>query len=176
MSQVGASNPMTPTPGFVDGPDDRPLGAAPAQDEEVGVAGAVYFEGLDPGSDPLHLLRPQVHHPLVVQRIVGNCSTAIGLLISSFVRSQVAAAFGTAVLSILPAVSFSGMLDPVSSLQGIGRLIGEIYPTSHFLVISRGTFSKGLGFAELWSPLLALALAAPLLSLAALALLRKQAR
>ncbi len=104
------------------------------------------------------------------------CSTAIGLLISSFVRSQVAAVFGTAVLSILPAVSFSGMLDPVSSLQGIGRLIGEVYPTSHFLVISRGAFSKGLGFAQLWSPFLALALAAPLLSLAALALLRKQAR
>ncbi len=71
-------------------------------------------------------------------------STAMGLLISTFMRSQIAAIFGTAVLTIMPAVQFSGMIDPVSSLEGMGRLIGEIYPTSHYLTITRGTFSKGL--------------------------------
>ena len=52
-------------------------------------------------------------------------------------------------LTILPAVQFSGMIDPVSSLEGAGALIGKIYPTTHFLTIARGTFSKALGFADL---------------------------
>ncbi len=79
-------------------------------------------------------------------------TTALGLLISTFTRSQVGAIFGTAILTMMPATQFSGLLDPVSSLEGAGAFIGAIYPTSHFLDISRGAFSKALGFAELrWS-------------------------
>jgi len=103
-------------------------------------------------------------------------STAIGLLISTFMKSQIAALFGTAILTILPAVSFSGMIDPVSSLAGVGRVIGEIYPTTHFLTIARGTFSKALGFSELSASFLPLAIAGPLLLIMAAALLRKQER
>ncbi len=103
-------------------------------------------------------------------------STAIGLLISSFMRSQIAAIFGTAVLSILPAVNFSGMIDPVSSLQGVGRIIGEIYPTTYFLTISRGTFSKALGFPDLQLQFVPLLVAVPVLLAAAALLLRKQER
>lgn len=103
-------------------------------------------------------------------------ATALGLLISTFMHSQLAAIFGTTILTILPAVSFSGLIDPVSSLDGFGRAIGEIYPTTHFLTIARGTFSKGLGFADLWRQFLALALAIPLLLVLSAALLRKQER
>ena len=46
-------------------------------------------------------------------------STAMGLLLSVFVRSQIAALFGTAILTLVPAVSFSGLFDPVSSLEGV---------------------------------------------------------
>jgi ribosome-dependent ATPase len=102
------------------------------------------------------------------------CATAMGLVISSFLRSQVAAVFGTAILTILPAASFSGMIDPVSSLEGAGALVGRIYPTTHFLVITRGTFSKGLGVADLLSSFVPLLVAAPLLLALAVALLRKQ--
>ena len=82
--------------------------------------------------------------------------------------------FGTAVLTILPAVSFTGLIDPVSSLQGAGRAIGEIYPTTHFLTIARGTFSKALGFADLRGAFLPLALSVPVLIAAAVLFLRKQ--
>ncbi|MBN9120533.1 MAG: ribosome-associated ATPase/putative transporter RbbA [Planctomycetes bacterium] len=103
-----------------------------------------------------------------------TCATATGLLISTFMRSQVAAIFGTAVLTILPAASFSGMIEPVSSLEGAGALIGEVYPTSHFLTISRGTYSKALGLADLYRPFAALLVAVPALVGAAAALLKKQ--
>lgn len=105
-----------------------------------------------------------------------GAATALGLLISTFVRSQIAALFGTGVITILPAASFSGMIDPVSSLQGAGRLIGEIYPTTHFLAIARGTFSKALGFSDLHAAFIPLALAVPVLIGLSAALLKKQER
>ncbi|PWB84139.1 MAG: multidrug ABC transporter ATP-binding protein [Methylocystaceae bacterium] len=100
--------------------------------------------------------------------------TGIGLLISTFMRNQIAAIFGTAVLTVMPAVQFSGMIDPVSSLEGMGRLIGEIYPSAHYLTITRGAFSKGLAFHDLHASFWPLVLAVLLLQGAALALLKKQ--
>ncbi len=101
-------------------------------------------------------------------------ATAMGFLISSFTRSQIAAVFGTAVLTILPATQFSGLIDPVSSLEGLGALIGRLYPSTHFLTICRGTFSKALGFADLQRALLSLLLAVPVLMGLCVALLKKQ--
>lgn len=103
-------------------------------------------------------------------------ATAMGLLISSFMTSQIAAIFGTTILTLLPATQFSGMTDPVSSLQGVGALIGRIYPTAHFMTISRGTFSKGLGFGELGASFVPLLIAVPVLLGLATFLLKKQAR
>ncbi|BBA33569.1 multidrug ABC transporter ATPase [Methylocaldum marinum] len=105
-----------------------------------------------------------------------TAATGLGLLISAFTRTQIAAIFATTIATMLPASQFSGMLDPVSSLEGGARLIGEIYPTTHFLTISRGTFSKALGFADLGSSLLPLALAIPVILVLSIALLKKQER
>ena len=105
-----------------------------------------------------------------------NAATALGLLASTFLRSQVAATFGTAVMTILPAVQFSGVINPVSSIEGIGALIGRVYPTAHYVTIARGTFSKALGFADLQAPFLALLVAGPVLIAISAMLLRKQER
>ncbi|ABC79034.1 ribosome-associated ATPase/putative transporter RbbA [Syntrophus aciditrophicus] len=101
-------------------------------------------------------------------------ATALGLVISTFMRSQIAALFGTTLLTILPAIQFSGLIDPVSSLSGAGAFIGHIYPTTHFLTIARGTFSKGLGFADLNNSFIPLLLAVPLLVGLGTILLKKQ--
>jgi ribosome-dependent ATPase len=101
-------------------------------------------------------------------------STAIGLICSTFLRSQIAAIFGTAIITIIPAVQFSGMLTPVASLEGTGKFIGEIYPATHILAISRGVFCKALGVTDLPGAFLALAITAPLLMAAGIALVRKQ--
>lgn len=102
-------------------------------------------------------------------------ATSIGLLMSSFMKSQIAAIFGTALLTLIPATQYSGMIDPVSSLQGAGAFIGNVYPATYFMTISRGTFSKGLDFAGLSGSFLPLLIAIPLLLIAGAALLRKQA-
>jgi ribosome-dependent ATPase len=101
-------------------------------------------------------------------------ATAFGLLVSTFMRSQIAAIFGTAVLTVLPAVQFSGLIDPVSSLEGVGALIGQVFPTTHYVTIARGTFSKALGFAELRASFVPLLLAVPVLVGVSVALLKKQ--
>jgi ribosome-dependent ATPase len=73
-----------------------------------------------------------------------------GQVVSTFTRTQVAAVFATTVLSIIPTVNFSGLLVPVSSLTGGGRLIGLMFPAAWFQPISVGTFTKGLGYSDLW--------------------------
>ncbi|AZG78426.1 ribosome-associated ATPase/putative transporter RbbA [Methylocystis rosea] len=83
-------------------------------------------------------------------------TTGFGLLVSSFIRTQVAAIFITAVISIIPAVNFSGLLVPVSSLSGSGRVLGLTFPAAWYHQISIGTFTKGLGFTLLWPDLIAL--------------------
>jgi ribosome-dependent ATPase len=84
-------------------------------------------------------------------------STGFGLLVSTFVRTQIAALFAAAVLSLMPTINFSGMLTPVSSLSAGGRLMGYGFPSAHFQKISIGAFTKALGFGELWIHYLALA-------------------
>jgi ribosome-dependent ATPase len=101
-------------------------------------------------------------------------ATALGLVMSSFMKSQVAAVFGTAIVTLIPAIEYSGFINPVSSLHGFEAVIGHIYPTSHFLTIARGTFAKALGFGDLPMEFLALALAIPVLTGLCALLLNKQ--
>ncbi|HHL1465964.1 TPA: ribosome-associated ATPase/putative transporter RbbA [Klebsiella pneumoniae] len=101
-------------------------------------------------------------------------ATGLGLLISTFMKSQIAAIFGSAIITLIPATQFSGMIDPVASLEGPGRWIGQIYPTSHFLTIARGTFSKALNISDLWGSFIPLLIAVPLVLGLSVLLLKKQ--
>jgi ribosome-dependent ATPase len=97
-----------------------------------------------------------------------------GQLISTFTQTQVAAVFATTVISVIPTVNFSGLLVPVSSLTGQGRVIGLMFPAAWFQPISVGTFTKGLGYSDLWFNGLILALFALGFLVAAHIFLQKQ--
>lgn len=103
-------------------------------------------------------------------------ATGLGLLVSVFTRSQIAAIFATFILTFIPSSRFSGMIDPVSSLEDGARLVGEVFPGTYFLIFSRGIFSKALGFAELSSYLLPLALSILVVVGLSVLLLDKQER
>ena len=111
---------------------------------------------------------------LAAALIYNVVATAIGLLASTFTRSQIAALFFTMIGTLVPAVQFAGLLNPVSSLEGMGRLIGEIYPATHMLTISRGVFSKALDFSSLWDSFWPLLVAIPVILGASVLLLKKQ--
>ena len=103
-----------------------------------------------------------------------SCTTGIGLFVSTLTRTQVAALFATTVITLIPASNFCGLIDPVSSLEGFGRLTGEIYPTSYYMTISRGTFNKALGFAALYASYLPLLITIPVMIGLSAAFLKKQ--
>jgi ribosome-dependent ATPase len=103
-------------------------------------------------------------------------TTAMGLVFSSFTNTQVAAVTSAAILTMVPTISFSGLTRPVSSLEGPGAFIGQIFPASYFITLCRGAFSKGLAFHELLPQMLAIGVFVPVYVLFSLALLRKQGR
>jgi ribosome-dependent ATPase len=106
--------------------------------------------------------------------IFSVCSTGMGLLASTVTRSQIAAMFFAMLGTMLPAVQFAGLINPVSSLEGFGRWIGEIYPASYMLLISRGVFSKALNFSDLQASFWPMLLAVPVIMGLAIFLLKKQ--
>lgn len=79
-----------------------------------------------------------------------TATTAFGLLVSTFVRTQIAAIFASSIIIIIPTVNFSGFMTPVSSLEQSGRIFGLSFPSAYFQQVSLGTFVKGLGWHELW--------------------------
>ncbi|MGJ5175246.1 ribosome-associated ATPase/putative transporter RbbA [Bradyrhizobium oligotrophicum] len=103
-------------------------------------------------------------------------TTGFGMLISTFCRTQIAALFGTAILTVMPATQFSGMLVPVSSLSGVARMIGMVFPMTYYRPITVGTFTKGLGFADVGADILVLLVFIPILTGLSLAMLPKQER
>jgi ribosome-dependent ATPase len=103
-----------------------------------------------------------------------TATTGIGLLVSTFTPSQVAAVFVTAILTILPTTQFSGMLQPVSTLEGRARVIGSLWPTTYYMHASVGAFTKALGPWLLANDVLALAAFIPVLTLLAVAALKRQ--
>jgi ribosome-dependent ATPase len=106
--------------------------------------------------------------------LLAGAATAFGLVVSAFVRSQIAAQFASAIIVMIPTVNFSGMLYPVSTLEGGSRVIGMLFPAVYFQSISAGVFNKGLGIGALYADHLALAgFCVAFLALAVL-LLRKQ--
>ena len=113
---------------------------------------------------------------LVAAFLFSLCSTGIGLLASSFTRSQIGALFFTMIGTMLPAIQCAGLINPVTALQGAGRAIGEAYPASHMLTIARGVFGKALGFADLVPDFLALLAAVPVILRLAIAVLARLAR
>jgi ribosome-dependent ATPase len=103
-------------------------------------------------------------------------TTAYGMLISAFTRTQIAALFGTSILTVLPATQFSGIMVPVSSLSGMAQIMGRAFPMTYFVPVSVGTFTKGLGFHDLAPSLAELAVFIPVLTFLSLLFLRKQER
>jgi ribosome-dependent ATPase len=105
-----------------------------------------------------------------------STTTAYGMLISTFASTQIAALFATAILTVLPATQFAGQQVPVSSLSPVAQIMGRAFPMTYFRPIAVGTFTKGLGFADLAGNLAQLSVFIPVLLLISMVLIRKQER
>lgn len=84
------------------------------------------------------------------------CTCGIGLLISVLARTQVTAIMITAIMTILPAFTYSGFFVPLSTATPSVRLISFLVPASYYLDIIRGLFLKGTGWAVHWPNVVAI--------------------
>jgi ribosome-dependent ATPase len=101
-------------------------------------------------------------------------TTGIGMATSTFTSTQVAAVFVTAILTIQPSIQFSGMLQPVSTLEGSASFVGKIWPTTYYMHSSLGAYTKGLGLDLMLPDILFLLCCIPVLLLVSMIGLRKQ--
>ena len=85
------------------------------------------------------------------------CTAGIGLLVSILVSTQVAAVLLTMVITFIPAMLYSGLLVPVESMSPDARLQAWLFPPRYYLEITWGSFLKGLGWSDLWLPVVVLA-------------------
>jgi ribosome-dependent ATPase len=104
----------------------------------------------------------------------GFAVTAYGLVVSSLVKTQVAAVFAAALLSLMPTMQYSGMIQPISTLSPEAQMIGSAWPASYFMHLSVGAYTKGLGWAALSHDIVKLSLFFPVFLTIAVLLLRKQ--
>ncbi len=103
-----------------------------------------------------------------------SATTGIGMIVSSFTKTQIAALAAAAVFTMLPTVAFSGLTTPVSSLEGVASLIAHIFPASYYTNISRGIFNKNIGLDSLSVDLLALGMIALAIFVINLLMLKKE--
>ena len=101
-------------------------------------------------------------------------TTGLGMVTSTFTSSQVAAVFVTAILTIQPTVQFSGLLQPVSTLEGSAGFIGSIWPASYYMHSSLGAYTKGIAPGLMWNDIFFLAICTPVLIGLSLIGLKKQ--
>ena len=105
-----------------------------------------------------------------------TATTGIGMVTSTFTSSQVAAVFVTAILTIIPTIQFSGLLQPVSTLEGSAAFVGSIWPATYYMHSSLGAYTKGLGPGLMISDIIFMAICIPVLLAVSVAGLRKQER
>jgi ribosome-dependent ATPase len=103
-------------------------------------------------------------------------TTGVGMVTSTFTKTQVAAVFITAILTIQPTIQFAGLLQPVSTLEGGAKFIGKIWPTTYYMHSSLGAYTKGLSAHLMVQDLVVLLCTIPILLAISMVGLKKQDR
>lgn len=101
-------------------------------------------------------------------------TTAMGMVTSTITKTQVAAVFLTVILTMQPSVQFSGMLQPVSTLDGGARAIGLVWPTSYYIHASLGAYTKGIAPSLMVRDVVVLLCTYPILLVVSVLGMRKQ--
>ncbi|HZY41880.1 MAG TPA: ABC transporter permease, partial [Anaerolineae bacterium] len=78
----------------------------------------------------------------------------ISMLVANFVKTQQAAMLFMILLFFIPSFFLSGLILPIDTSSIATRLSSEILPSTHFIIIARGVFLKGLDLADMRVPLL----------------------
>lgn len=78
----------------------------------------------------------------------------VSMLVANFVKTQQAAMLFMILLFFIPSFFLSGLILPIDTSSLATRLSSEILPSTHFIIVARGVFLKGLDLTEMRVPLL----------------------
>jgi len=81
----------------------------------------------------------------------------VGFTFSTVARNQLQA-LQMSFFFFLPSMLLSGFMFPYRGMPEWAQVVGEVFPLTHFLRITRGILLKGNGFAETWPDLWPIAL------------------
>jgi ABC-2 type transport system permease protein len=87
----------------------------------------------------------------------------LGILLATIVHTQQQAAL-SAQFVIVPNLLLSGFMFAIESMPKAMQYFTIVLPMRYFLVIVRGIMMKGLGIAQLWDQILALAVLGAIIS------------
>lgn len=104
------------------------------------------------------------------------CTTMMGMIISLFVNSQIAAVLLTVIVTLIPTLQYSGLLVPLDSLSDAGRFHARMLPASYFYQTILASFLKGVGGQTIWFNALALFVYASILFLVCFLKFKKRPR
>ena len=94
---------------------------------------------------------------LVASLFYVTATTCIGMLVSVFVRTQVAAMLISLFITFVPALQYSGLEIPVASMGPDAQVIAHLMPAMYYTRVIDGSFLKGIGLSVLWPDVLWLA-------------------
>lgn len=103
-------------------------------------------------------------------------TTCIGMLVSVFVKTQIAAMLISLFITFVPALQYSGLEVPVASMGPDAQMIAHMMPAMHYVNVITGTFLKDVGLEVLWPDVLVLAAYAAGLFLMCYLLFHKRVR
>jgi ABC-2 type transport system permease protein len=83
-------------------------------------------------------------------------SLSIALMLSAVINDQQAAMLTSMLIFLFSGFFLSGLLLPLVSMGPMVKMESLMLPTTHFVMISRGMFTKGQGLGPLWGYAVAL--------------------
>lgn len=98
----------------------------------------------------------------------------LAMLVVNFVKSQQAAMLFILLVFFIPSFFLTGLIFPMDTSSAISKVSGLVLPATHFIILSRGVFLKGLDLAALSGPLASLLLIGLVTLTASLLLFKKR--
>ena len=76
----------------------------------------------------------------------------VSMMIAMFVKSQQAAMMAIILVFFVPSIFLGGLILPIDTTSALSRAASAVVPATHYIVIARGVFLKGLGPMGLRAP------------------------
>jgi ABC-2 type transport system permease protein len=81
-------------------------------------------------------------------------SFGLSMVVAHFAKSQQSAMLVMILAFFVPSFFLAGLILPVDTSSPVTSTFARLLPVTHFIVICRGVFLKGLGLSQLLAPAL----------------------